>query len=136
MWISTGESGFWQILTYENLPTYCRHCHCLSHDSDHCSPEGVNPTPKISRPVQKVWKPKQNPSATIPATFDATAAVLPTLTQPAVQPVLEVSPSSTQSSATVPVLDSNPILSQSDLPTTYLVLIYSSPDQEAQDWNW
>lgn len=58
IWIGTGESGFWQPLTYENLPAYCRTCHCLGHDSDHCLPEHVDPVPKKPPPVQQVWKSK------------------------------------------------------------------------------
>lgn len=52
IWIGQGESGFWQSVTYYNLPQYCSICAKLGHsDNDSAS----DPTALVS---QKIWKPK------------------------------------------------------------------------------
>ena len=37
IWIQLGdEEGFWQKLTFENVPDYCSHCWHVGHQEQHC----------------------------------------------------------------------------------------------------
>ncbi|XP_068658207.1 uncharacterized protein [Aristolochia californica] len=36
MWIGIGNSGFWQAITYKNLPSYCTHCRFQGHSTNRC----------------------------------------------------------------------------------------------------
>ncbi|MQL86696.1 hypothetical protein Taro_019235 [Colocasia esculenta] len=63
LWIGMGNiGGYWQDITYINLPLYCFSCHRLGHSKDVCRSVGggnqrqttaasVNPNP------QRVWMP-------------------------------------------------------------------------------
>ncbi|KAG9444331.1 hypothetical protein H6P81_015671 [Aristolochia fimbriata] len=37
LWIGIGARGFWQDITYENLPSYCAHCLLRGHSITRCS---------------------------------------------------------------------------------------------------
>src|SRR4051812_28818095 len=55
--------GFWQEVTYEKIPKYCKHCRRMGHDIDACMfahPElAKNPIPKV------------NPQANVPPNSNA-----------------------------------------------------------------
>lgn len=55
IWIGHGDSGFWQSVTYDNLPHYCTSCSRLGHLDGECT----TVVPQI--PQTQVWKPKSKP---------------------------------------------------------------------------
>lgn len=43
LWIGQEESGFWQLVIYENFPLYCLDCSRIGYSSGECATFTLNP---------------------------------------------------------------------------------------------
>lgn len=67
IWIGLGQSGFWQPVSYENLPEYCFDCHSLGHAQPDCGKQ-ISIAPK----AKQIWRAKATqPSTSQPHQFDS-----------------------------------------------------------------
>ena len=48
IWIGCGNSGFWQQVSYENVPKYCTVCLKLGHGHSECKIEAIENGVKIA----------------------------------------------------------------------------------------